>query len=85
MVYYLETQILEKQDRVGQTLCRSNCLRQVIGALQEGLRHEPGNGLLEQQLRRSEGELKTAEEVGERMDMWDWIYERGKHAPGRKG
>ncbi len=85
MVYYLETQILEEQDRVGQTLCRSNCLRQVIGALQEGLRHEPGNGLLEQQLRRSEGELKTAEEVGERMDMWDWIYERGKHAPGRKG
>ena len=75
MVYYLESQVLEERDCVGQTLCRSDCLQQVIRALQEGLRHQPGNGLLEQQLRRSEEGLKIAEEMTELIDTSDPIYE----------
>lgn len=60
-------------------------LRKVVGHLREGLRHEPGNQLLKQALKRKEEEVNNAEEVEDLMEMSDRIHERGEYSPSYRG
>lgn len=75
MTFYMWTKVWEASDDLGDhdQMVRSYCLREVVDYLQEGLRHEPRNELLGQQLRRREEELQKA------IDLED--LERGVFAP----
>lgn len=86
MVYYLWAIIWEALDAFGDhdSTCRSSSLKLLITFIQEGLRHEPGNMMLEQQLRRREVELQNETEVEDLMEMSDRIHERGDFAPRRE-
>ena len=73
MVYYLESQIWEERDRIGHhdTVRRSHDLEHVVAVLKEGLRHEPGNSLLERELEKKELELAKEREIESLMGMPD--------------
>ncbi|CAF9942011.1 hypothetical protein IMSHALPRED_003152 [Imshaugia aleurites] len=73
MVYYLETQIREKQYRVGGCSQdrRLHYLRDVVRALEKGLRYEPGNNLLVQELEKQNMELAKEKDACDLMKMVD--------------
>lgn len=80
MVFYLESQIWEERDRTGyhDGGWRYLHLGDVIGSLKEGLRHEPGSGLLERELEKRELELAREKEIGNLMRMPDRLGIRSK-------
>ena len=83
MTFYMWTKVWEASDDLGDhdQMVRSYCLREVVDYLQEGLRHEPRNELLGQQLRRREEELQKAIDLEDLMKMPDRVYERRVFAP----
>ena len=83
MVFYMWANVCEALDDLEyySLSCRSYCLAEVVMYLCEGLRHEPGSKFLEQQLRRREEELRSAEEVEALMEMFDRINETGDFTP----
>ena len=68
--YYLDTE---------KNAGRSDVLETAVHCLKEGLQIEPGNKLLEQQLRKKEEEKQNAEEIEDLMGISDRI-EEGKGA-----
>lgn len=65
MVFYMWADIWEALDDLGYNKSdrRSSCLAEVVSYLCHGLRHEPGNKLLQRKLRRREEELRSVLEV----------------------
>lgn len=49
---------------------RARCLGDIVNALQEGLRHEPGNPTLERELEGRQDELDLVREMEKVMGMW---------------
>ncbi len=87
MVFYLLAEAQDALDILQEYsyFSRSYELKQVVEYIQEGLRHEPGNEVLKQQLGRREEELRSVEEMEDLMEMSERIYERGEYAPGTRG
>ena len=83
MVFYLKVKVWEaRTDLESDNLCLgSRHLKQVIGYLQEGLRHEPENTMLREQMKRREDELQIAKEFEVLMVMSDRVYKRGEYDP----
>ena len=83
MVFYLWVKYRAAcKDAVDGT---SDFLEDVVGYLQEGLRHEPENELLKQELIRRKYELENARYIKELLDMPAMIYERGCFALEERG
>ena len=85
MVFFLWAKVWEALDDLGEhdTVQRSDCLKEIIFYIEEGLRHEPGNGLLTQKLMKRKNELQNARYIKDLMEMSDCIHEREDFAPGR--
>ena len=83
MLFYLWAKVWEAMDESEEWdySQRSFHLPQVIAYLREGLRHEPSNKIIAEQLRRREAELRFAEEAEAMMDMWDPFNEPEIYAP----
>ncbi|CAD6585480.1 MAG: hypothetical protein ASARMPREDX12_002009 [Alectoria sarmentosa] len=71
MVYYLEAEIWEALDQLGEHNCcpRSTALGDVVSMLTAALTHEPGNAMLEREQIRRRTEKKMAETMEELMEM----------------
>lgn len=87
MVFYLKVTVWEAfADLESHHLCpRSDKLEEVVGYLREGLRHEPQNTILREQMKRREDELQIAREFEDLTEMSDRIYERGDYEPSGRG
>lgn len=87
MIFYLKVKVWEAYDDLEDhhLWSRSSHLEDVIGYIREGLRHEPRNKLLGEQLKRREDELQETRELEGLMEMSDRMYERGEYAPSMRG
>lgn len=71
MFFYLKSQVLEGWDRISghDRACHCYCLPETVKALRQGLRHEPGNRVLAQELEKKELELAKEKEIDDLINM----------------
>ncbi len=75
MLFYLSAEVNEASNNLSKEENAGHDLGIIVSYLKEGLRIEPGNKLLEQQLRKKEEEKRNVEEIEDLMGISDRIEE----------